>query len=54
MSRRFPDMRLTRDHWSAGDAIAAGVAFMGGLFGLLAAVAVPGCEVVSAVLLLAP
>lgn len=39
MSRRFPDMRITRDQWSTGDAIAAGVAYVVGLVGVILAIA---------------
>lgn len=40
MSRRWPDMRLTRDQWSTGDAIVAGVTFLLGILFLLMAIAI--------------
>ena len=39
MTRRFPDMRITQDQWSTGDAIAAGVMFILGMVCLVALVA---------------
>lgn len=39
MSRRWPDMRMTRDQWSTGDAIAAGVGFIIAIILLLLAIA---------------
>lgn len=40
MSRIWPDMRLTRDRWTTGDAIAAGVSYIVGILLLLMAIAV--------------
>jgi hypothetical protein len=40
MTRRFPDMRRTRNHWSTGDAIAAGIGFIIALLVLLGSAAV--------------
>lgn len=40
MSRIWPDMRLTRDRWTTGDAIAAGVSFIVAILLLLMAIAV--------------
>ena len=39
MTRRWPDMRITRDQWSTGDAIAAGVGFLLAILTLLGGVA---------------
>ncbi len=39
MSRRFPDMRLTRERWTDGEAIAAGVGFLVAILTLLGAIA---------------
>lgn len=39
MSRRWPDMRLARDRWTDGEAIAAGVAYIIGIITLLGAIA---------------
>ncbi len=39
MSRRWPDMRLTHDQWSTGDAIVAGISFLLGILFLLLAIA---------------
>jgi hypothetical protein len=42
MTRRFPDMRRTRNHRSTGDAIAAGIGFIFALLVLLGSAAVAG------------
>jgi hypothetical protein len=39
MTRRFPDMRITHDQWSTGDAIAAGIGFIVALIGIVGMVA---------------
>lgn len=39
MTRRWPDMRITHNQWSTGDAIAAGVGFIVAILLLLLAIA---------------
>lgn len=39
MSRRWPDMRMTRERWTDGEAISAGVAFIVGLLFILLGIA---------------
>lgn len=36
--RRHPDMRLTHDQWSTGDAVAAGIMFLVGLIAIVGAI----------------
>jgi hypothetical protein len=40
MSRRWPDMRITRDRWTDGDAIAAGVFYIVAILTVLIGIAV--------------
>lgn len=33
--RRSPSLRITHEHWSTGDAVAAGIGFLLGVLGLM-------------------